>query len=209
MNNRRLEKKIIMSNGTVKYATVEEVIFNDFSKAISAFAKKSLNGLAWTMNNHDFEDYEQIARMEIMKMFDVYDEVHSFSAMVNTRLDQLYTYLLRYYGNLKRSMNNKEDRKENRISYTAVELDGDYCENYTMAEVIGDLDDLIADTEINLAIKECANDLSDNDKRILAFLINQNEAKIDFAKRIGISRPTLDKKINLIRQMLKEKIYVA
>ena len=69
--------------------------------------------------------------------------------------------------------------------------------------------DLIADTEINLAIKECANDLSDNDKRILAFLINQNEAKIDFAKRIGISRPTLDKKINLIRQMLKEKIYVA
>ena len=209
MKNRRLEKKIRMSNGTVKYATVEEVIFNDFSKAISSFAKKSLNGLAWTMNNHDFEDYEQIARMEIMKMFDVYDEVHSFSAMVNTRLDQLYTYLLRYYGNLKRSMNNKEDRKENRISYTAVELDGDYCENYTMAEVIGDLDDLIADTEINLAIKECANDLSDNDKRILAFLINQNEAKIDFAKRIGISRPTLDKKINLIRQMLKEKIYIA
>ena len=40
MNN--LEKKIVMKNGKVEYATVETVIFKHSNEAIKAFAKNAL-----------------------------------------------------------------------------------------------------------------------------------------------------------------------
>lgn len=200
----RIEKKIVMKNGDFKFATVEEVIFNDCEKAINAFAKKCVSGLSWTKNDFDYEDYVQSARMEIITMFDIYDEEHVFSSMVNTRLDQLYVHLLRYYGNKKRSMNNVND--EGSISYNEVRLSDKYSENYDYEDIIGVQDNEIGRSNILLAIEECSKMLNDKEKAILAFLIKESETKFEFAKKIGMSRPTLDTKIKYIRNLLKDLI---
>lgn len=203
----RVEKKIVNKDGSFKYATVEQVIFSDCKDAIRAFSKKCVSGLAWTKNNFEYEDYEQAARMEIIKMFDVYDEAHSFSSMVNTRLDQLYIYLLRYYGNQKRAMNNMHD--DGTVSYNEVRLSDSYSDNMEYYDIIGFEDESMIKSNYALAIEECSKKLDDKEKRILAFLLHENETKFEFAKKIGLSRPTLDKKIEYIRHLLKQELKTA
>ena len=208
---KRLEKKIVLGNGKYVYATVEEAVFNHADKAIKAFAKRCENSLAWTQNGYDLEDYIQVGRMEVIKMFDVYDEVHTFSSMFNTRLDQLYIYLLRYYGNQKRSMEDRDIEKngEKRVSYKPLSLQSMYDEDKEYSEVIGFLHDDMINVDYKYAIESCLHNMDETDKQILAFLIEESEAKFDFAKRIGMSRPTLDKKIKQIRQILKSKLEIA
>lgn len=205
MNN--LEKKIVMKNGKVEYATVETVIFKHSNEAIKAFAKKCVKNLAWTKNDFEYEDYVQAARMEVITMFDVYDEVHPFSSMLNTRLDQLYVYLLRYYGNKKRAMNNAYG--DGVIAYNEIRLDDIYGDNMEYYDIIGSEDSSLTKSNYSMVIENCAKKLNDKEKRILAFLLHENETKFDFAKKIGMSRPTLDKKINQIRDMLKAELQVA
>lgn len=208
------QKKIVMRNGKFEYATVETVIYKHCKDAINAFAKKCVSGLYWTKNNFDYEDYVQAARMEIITMFDVYDEVHSFSSMVNTRLDQLYIYLLRYYGSKKRAMNNMYD--EDVIAYNEVRLNEHYCNgnsNSTSSlnyeDVIGFEDEHMKKSNVHLAIKEVYKALNDKDKKILDFLIEESKTKFEFATEIGLSRPTLDKRINNIRDLLKKYLQIA
>lgn len=206
MNTNSLKKKIVMKNGKFEYATVETVIFKYSENAVQAFAKKCVSGLAWTKNNFDYEDYVQAARMEIITMFDVYDEVHPFSSMVNTRLDQLYIYLLRYYGNKKRAMNNSYD--DGTIAYNEVRLNDSYDENSSFEDLIGFEDEAFRQSNVLLAVEECFKKLDDKEKKILNFLIEENKTKFEFANEIGLSRPTLDKKINYIRGIIKELLEI-
>lgn len=208
---KRLEKKIVLTNGKFVMATVEEAVFKHADQAIRAFAKRTYESLAWTQNGYDLEDYIQVARMEVIKMFDVYDEVHTFSSMFNTRLDQLYIYLLRYYGNQKRSMEDRDIEKNGnkRVSYGAVSLQSTYDEDQEHADVIGFLDEDLVNVDYKLALEACLHKMDEVEKQILAFLIEENEAKFDFAKRIGMSRPTLDKKIKQVRELLKSHLEIA
>ena len=203
----RVEKKIVKKNGEFEYATVEKVIYNHCDKAVRAFAKKCVAGLAWTKNNFELEDYEQAARMEIITMFDVYDEIHTFSSMLNTRLDQLYIHFLRYFGNQKRSMNNS--LSDGNIAYNEVRLQDSYDDGMSYEEIIGTGIDEMNKSNCFMAIEECAKKLDDREKKILSFLINENKTKMEFAKELGITRPTLDTKIKYIRSILKDYLKTA
>lgn len=213
---KNLQKKLILTDGNgnkVVYGTVEDAIYKYANKAVEAFARKCIKSLAWTHNGLDLEDYEQIARMEIVQLFEIYDEIHSFSSLYNTKMDQLYIHLLRYYGNQKRSMEDsnravKEDG-EKRVSYKPLELNSMYDEDKEYTEVIGFLSEEMMSIEYKLAIEKCLEIFDEKEKEILAFLIEEDEAKFNFAKRIGLSRPTLNKKIDYIRETLKTYLEIA
>lgn len=204
MNN-TLKKKIVDSKGKVEYLTIEELLEKSYcKKAIKAFARNCNYKLSWTQNGYDIEDYEQLAIIEIAKLFDIYDEVHSFSALMNVRFDQYEIFLARKYGNQKRGMANKE--RKSGVVYTSVNINDVNEQGDSLEDIIGKEDKNYSMLDFKLSIEKCLNNLNKLEKEIFTFLINQNEMKIEFAERMQMSRPTLDKKIAELRRKLKKEL---
>lgn len=188
-------KNIVFSNGTCKEMNIEQLCIQ-FEDMIYKFAYKCVGSLKGFKNNvEEFEDFYQQGMIELVKVFELYDEKHCFSTLLQIRLDNALKYNLRKYSFKKRVVN------DSLISLNMISDDGRSYE-----DVVGDRDFCLEEIENKLDILMILQELNEEEKEIFKFLLEQEKTKLQLSKELNISRPTLDNRIELVRDKVKRII---
>lgn len=188
-----MSKNIIFSDGTVKKMEVEE-LFEHFEDMIHKFAHKCVGSTKNNFSNvNDFDDYMQMGNMELMKAYQLYDEKHCFSTLLQIRLNNAYHYNLRKLNFYKRKTDS-----------TIISLNRKTEENKSVEELYGQDDLHLSNIEVKLDLSYIFSKLDPQEIKIFLFLLEQEKTKIQLAKELGITRPTLDSRISLLRDKIKK-----
>ena len=130
-----------------------------------------------------------------MKTFNIYNEQQCFSTLLQINLNNKHGYLLRNLNASKRNSNN-----------STVSLNAEYPEGNTFDTYIGVEDIMLQDIESKIDLLNKLDTLAEEECKIVKNLLEEEKTKIQLAKELGISRPTLDSKIKIIREKLKDLI---
>lgn len=188
-------KNIVFSDGSIKKLTLEELM-SIFENMINKFAHRCVHSMSkHHTNTDDFEDFYQYGMLELMKTFNIYNEQQCFSTLLQINLNNKHGYLLRNLNASKRNSNN-----------STVSLNAEYPEGNTFDTYIGVEDIMLQDIESKIDLLNKLDTLAEEECKIVKNLLEEEKTKIQLAKELGISRPTLDSKIKIIREKLKDLI---
>ncbi|MEG0908734.1 MAG: sigma-70 family RNA polymerase sigma factor [Clostridia bacterium] len=188
-----MTKCIVFSDGCKRQMGLEELC-TTFENMINKFAHRCVHSMSKHHSNTDeFEDFYQYGMLELMKTFDVYNEQLCFSTLLQINLNNKHGYLLRNLNTRKRNSNN-----------STISLNAEYPEGNTFDLYIGEEDLMLQDIESKIDLLNKLETLEEEECKIVKNLLEEEKTKIQLAKELEISRPTLDSKIKIIREKLKD-----
>lgn len=93
----------------------------------------------------------------------------------------------------------------------ALSFEGTKDDLDAIEKLNGKYDNTFNELELTNDLKMALNSFNEEEQEIVQFIINKKETKKDLALRLGVSRPTLDTKINNVKNKLKISLseYIA
>ena len=192
-----MKKKILIRNQETKKMEVREMTLEEvvvafermtYKNAIVAFSKVSKH----QSNVNDIEDINSLGLMELCDCYERYDlNKGAFSTILTKALERLTIRLQR---DLFAQM-----RTTDKVNYS---LDVALEERSALGELVGEYDTNIKSFEIRSDLKRVIDNLNEQERRIYDFLITKKKTKKEFAVELGITRPTLNTKINDLMRKL-------
>lgn len=186
-----MKKKILIRNQETKKMEVREMTLEEvivafermtYKNAIVAFSKVSKH----QSNVNDIEDINSLGLIELCDCYERYDlNKGAFSTILTKALERLTIRLQR---DLFAQM-----RTTDKVNYS---LDVALEERSALGELVGEYDTNIKSFEIRSDLKKVIDNLNEQERRIYDFLITKKKTKKEFAVELGITRPTLNTKIN-------------
>ena len=196
MNNLETKTIVVMVNGerVKKQMTIEDA-FVSYQDMIKKFANDCVKK-TYTMKDsiNDFDDYCSIGYQKLNECFEKYEPTFAFSCFLQAGLDLKRKELIR---NLHR-----QKRKPIR---DLVSFDCEINDEFMLADIEGgedtSLDFMMYKSDLNDAFEE----LTFEEKAILQYLVYGGINKINLAKLLNITRPTLDRRIEALQNKFKKK----
>lgn len=202
-------------NPEIKPLTITEVL-ELFENSFNQFAHKCEKDFKDFQDHHqDFDDFKQLAMIKATQVFDVYDieKQTNFSTLLYTALRGEYTDLRRKYKAQKRECKNKvylnapigdkgeeigniikDSKSEDVFKEDSVSLEEFLIENLSEEEMLFYSIDL--KKKMNKASKQQKSCLESTIDIFESIVGEVPDKKEDLAKSLGMSRPTLNKRIN-------------
>lgn len=186
------KKKIILSEGEVRYMTFEEVLIQ-FEPMINSYARRAVNKIVF--NKPELEEMKQELYIQAWEAYRRYDEVHAFSTYLVPRLkhgehkatQKLYT---------KKRTNTSGTISLNEVVY------GDENEQ-EFEGLLGEEDAELESLQFKELLIKLDNILEPSEKLILYCMINKDEFSVrDLGDKLGISRQGANKKYNKFKQKI-------
>ncbi|GAA0092967.1 hypothetical protein UT300009_29970 [Paraclostridium bifermentans] len=178
--------------------TFEEMLNYDnkyCERVIRTFAKKCYEKVK---NMHDNimtkEDFYAEGLARAFYCYEMYNADKSFVPYLQTGLDQWWCdYTKSIFANKRRNTSNVVYEYSAQLEEEGL-LNCDNC--------CGDDEHSIGLFEISEDLEDALEKLNDEEKKIMEFLINQETTKKIFADELGITRPTLDTRIQNVRDKM-------
>ncbi|HSQ89804.1 sigma-70 family RNA polymerase sigma factor [Romboutsia sp.] len=189
-----MQKVIIISDNNMKIEklmTLEECIAHH-EDAVKKFANECANTTKDIFNNIlDFDDFYSEGMIELMKSYEKYEPKNTFNTFLHENLNNLRIDTMRM-------INAKKRNTEQRI----VSFDNELEDGTFLSDVEGDFDNNYSLIEFDESIADAMSKLTDEEKSIFDFLINNEKTKKILAKELGITRPTLDVRITKVKDKI-------
>jgi RNA polymerase sigma factor (sigma-70 family) len=185
----------IRISGEERVQMTKEEVIKQFDGMIKKFATSCTIEIPQsTNNNYEREDYISIGQLTLLEALETYNvEMASFSTYLTNKLRGAKTNMLIALGSQKR-----DDRGFGTVSLNATGDEGE-----EVSEVIGNIDEDFEDMEMAMDIRVLLSALTDEEKLIFNFLYQENQTKMEFAKKLGIQRSTLDRRIVKLQTKLQ------
>lgn len=176
----------------VREITLEETI-EKFENALRSYAYKSYGAVSgYDTNVNDQDDYYVLGMMILMKCYEKYDinrkEKRSFNAFLSKALDN----------GLKKNSRFFKSNKRNEIFYTSNDIQDSY-DIYDKKHSIDNVDGI-------LFIESLCDCLTEIESKIVKEIFIGGMKKMTFSTKHNISRPTLNKKIDVTKEKCKKII---
>lgn len=186
---------LIRVSGEEIIQTTKEEVLKQFDGMIRKFATNCVLEIPQsTNNNYEREDYISIGQITLLEALETYDiEKAAFSTYLTNKLRGAKTNMLIALGSKKR-----DDR-----GFGTISLDSSGDEGEEVSEIIGNIDEDFQDIEMALDIKKLISTLTEEEKLIFNFLYQENQTKMEFAKKLNIQRSTLDRRIVKLQTKLQ------
>lgn len=186
---------IIRISGEERVQMTKEQILKQFDGMIKKFATNCLMEIPQsTNNNYEREDYISIGQLTLLEALETYDiEAASFSTYLTNKLRGAKTNMMINLGSKKR-----DDRGFGIVSLNATGDEGE-----EVSEVIGSIDEDFSDSEMAIDVMDLLSNLTTEEKLIFDFLYQESQTKMEFAKKLGIQRSTLDRRIAKLQTKLQ------
>lgn len=149
----------------------------------------------------DREDIISLYMIDIYNTYQIYDiNKGAFTSVAFKSIENCNKRILRDLFAQKRT---NETRA---LSFEGTKDDLDAIEKLN-----GKYDNTFNELELTNDLKMALNSFNEEEQEIVQFIINKKETKKDLALRLGVSRPTLDTKINNVKNKLKISLseYIA
>lgn len=191
-------KKILVAESGVrkeKEMTLDECVIS-YGGAIRRWANEMFMIVKGMSNNlMDYEDLHNEGMICLIESYNDYKPLNTFNTFLHRSLDNLKIDLIR--------MTNAKKRKtEQTLISFDMEIEDDECDSFQ--EIKGAIDESFSELEFNLDIKKVMSELSDEEIKIFNFLMENESTKRVLAKHLKISRPTLDSRINKLRDKVMD-----
>ena len=174
--------------------SVEEVIMS-FENMVYKNAIETYYEVKNVQHNiNEVEDINVMGMMELMKCYKSYDYTKgAFSTHLTQALDRL------------RKRVSRDLFAEKRVSEKGIiSFEGGLDEIDAFQELNGEEDEFLERVELGYDINNALCKLSEEERKIAYFLMQEIKTKKQFAEELGITRPTLDSRIASTKQKLVE-----
>lgn len=178
--------------------TFEEMLKYDkgyCERMIKSFAKNAYNKVKNMHNNiMSKEDFYAEGLARAYYCYNMYEADKSFVPYLQTGLDQWWCdYTKSVFANKRKSTSDVVYEYSEQLEKEGL---------LTSANFSGDSEYSIGLFEINEDLKDALTKLNDEERKIMDFLLNQEMTKKMFADELGITRPTLDTRIQNVREKM-------
>lgn len=183
---------IVIENGVKvqKESTLEECT-SYFEGAIKKWANE-LYVIVRNMSHNlmEYDDFYSEGMLCMIELYYKYKPINTFNTALHKSLDNLKIDLIR-------KTNAKKRKTEQSVVSFDMELEDDECD--LLQEVEGVIDENFALMEFNEDIADAFAKLTEEERKIANFLIDNESTKRVLAKELNISRPTLDSRITKVK----------
>lgn len=149
----------------------------------------------------DKDDIKSLYMIDIYNTYELYDiKKGAFTSVAFKSIENCSKRILRDLFAQKRT-------NETRVlSFEGTKDDLDAIEKLS-----GEYDDTFNNIELSYDLRRVLNSFTKEEQEIIHFILDKKESKKELALRLGISRPTLDSRINSTRDKLASSLreYIA
>lgn len=194
-----MKKKILIRNKETDEMEVREMTLEEVIVAFEKMTYKNAIRAFVRVNNHQsninsIEDINSLGMIELCDCYERYDlNKGAFSTILTKALKRLTSRLQR---DLFAKMRTTE-----KITFS---LDATKDDMSSLSELIGEYDNNIKSFEIRNDLKQAILNLNDQERKIFDFLVQRTKTKKEFAIELGVTRPTLNSKINELMDKLSK-----
>lgn len=186
---------IIIENGikTIKEMTIEECV-QSFEGAIKKWGNECYVIVKQMSHNlMEYDDFYSEGMICLIEMFNKYKPINTFNTALHKSLDNLKIDLIR------KSNSKKRKTYQSVVSFD-MELEDE--DSDLLQEVEGDIDRNFLKVEFDEDIADAVAKLTGEERKIFDFLMDNESTKRVLAKELNISRPTLDSRIERVRDKI-------
>lgn len=141
-------------------------------------------------NIMDYDDFYSEGMITLMKLYSTYTPKNTFNTALHKSLDNSRIDFLRCM--------NAQKRKTKKV-LVSFDAEQDSEGNYKLNETQGLLDENFNICEVDKDIENALHALTEEERLIFEFLLDKEYTKRALAKELKISRPTLDSRIEIVR----------
>lgn len=186
-----MNKEIIISENdikTIKLMSLEECVVH-FERAVMKWSHGCYKTVRHCCNNiMEYDDFYSEGMLCLMNVYEKYKPINTFNTALHKSLDNLKIDIIRKLNTQKRTVD------QPMVSFDTTLLDGDL-----LSDIEGDYDCNFELFEFNEDIVNALSKLTEEERKIANFLLNQESTKKVLAEELNISRPTLDSRIEKVR----------
>lgn len=189
-----MKKTIIIAEDYIK--TEREMSLEDciehFNDAISKWAYECHLCVKDVSHNvMEFDDFYNEGMICLIKVYKNYKSINTFCTALHKSLDNLRVDLLR-------RINTKKRKTES----TLVSFDMELEDGAFLKDIEGGIDESFSDMELYNDIENALSKLSNEERSIAMFLLNAESTKTLLAEELGMSRPTLNTRIEKVKDKI-------
>ena len=188
---------IIVKNGikVTKEMTMEECV-NSFEGAIKKWGNECYVIVKDMSHNlMEYGDFYSEGMICLIEVYKKYKPINTFNTVLHKSLDNLKIDLIR-------KTNAKKRKTEQSVVSFDMELEDEECD--LLQEIEGDIDENFSIMEFNEDMTDAMSKLTEEERKILNFLLENESTKRVLAKELNISRPTLDSRIEKVRDKVMD-----
>ena len=193
----RMKRLIIAENNIRVTREVElEECARIFEGAVKRWANEMYVIVRGMSNNlMEYDDFYSEGMLCLIEMYDKYVPVNTFNTALHKSLDNLKIDLIR-------KANAKKRKTEQSVVSFDMEIEDDECD--CLQEIEGDIDMNYSIMEFNEDMANALATLSNEERKIVGFLMDNESTKRVLAKELNISRPTLDSRITKVKEKIMD-----
>ena len=193
----RMKRLIIVENNMKIAREVElEECARIFEGAVKRWANEMYVIVRGMSNNlMEYDDFYSEGMICLIEMYDKYVPVNTFNTALHKSLDNLKIDLIR-------KTNAKKRKTEQSVVSFDMEIEDDECD--CLQEIEGDIDMNYSIMEFNEDMANALATLSNEERKIVGFLMDNESTKRVLAKELNISRPTLDSRITKVKEKIMD-----
>ena len=193
----RMKRLIIVENNMKIAREVElEECARIFEGAVKRWANEMYVIVRGMSNNlMEYDDFYSEGMICLIEMYDKYVPVNTFNTALHKSLDNLKIDLIR-------KTNAKKRKTEQSVVSFDMEIEDDECD--CLQEIEGDIDINYSIMEFNEDMTNALATLTNEERKIVGFLMDNESTKRVLAKELNISRPTLDSRITKVKEKIMD-----
>ena len=193
----RMKRLIIVENNMKIAREVElEECARIFEGAVKRWANEMYVIVRGMSNNlMEYDDFYSEGMICLMEMYNKYTPINTFNTALHKSLDNLKIDLIR-------KTNAKKRKTEQSVVSFDMEIEDDECD--CLQEIEGDIDMNYSIMEFNEDMENALATLTNEERKIVGFLMDNESTKRVLAKELNISRPTLDSRITKVKEKIMD-----
>ena len=193
----QMKRLIIVENNMRVAREVElEECARIFEGAVKRWANEMYVIVRGMSNNlMEYDDFYSEGMICLMEMYNKYTPINTFNTALHKSLDNLKIDLIR-------KTNAKKRKTEQSVVSFDMEIEDDECD--CLQEIEGDIDINYSIMEFNEDITNALATLTNEERKIVSFLMDNESTKRVLAKELNVSRPTLDSRIAKVKEKVMD-----
>ena len=193
----RMKRLIIVENNMKIAREVElEECARIFEGAVKRWANEMYVIVRGMSNNlMEYDDFYSEGMICLMEMYNKYTPINTFNTALHKSLDNLKIDLIR-------KTNAKKRKTEQSVVSFDMEIEDDECD--CLQEIEGDIDINYSIMEFNEDMTNALATLTNEEIKIVGFLMDNESTKRVLAKELNVSRPTLDSRIAKVKEKIMD-----
>lgn len=191
-------KRLIIVENNMKIA--REVELEECARIFEGAVKRWANEMyvivrGMSNNLMEYDDFYSEGMICLMEMYNKYTPINTFNTALHKSLDNLKIDLIR-------KTNAKKRKTEQSVVSFDMEIEDDECD--CLQEIEGDIDINYSIMEFNEDMTNALATLTNEERKIVGFLMDNESTKRVLAKELNVSRPTLDSRIAKVKEKIMD-----